>query len=170
AAWAWLQLGRERYHAFQWLRRALLVQLLVTLVGLYRLDPWPATAVMAVALLGLGVVLAEKARLEQTGRGAAHKGRGSATTSAPPAPSRTQPGSRPNRGGGPPLMSCQARVTSGQDAASTAPPTRGAHPAAMARTRNSRAMIDTPGITAAPRRKAASIRSAWVRSGRSAES
>ncbi|HLS72790.1 MAG TPA: hypothetical protein VK046_03400 [Actinomycetaceae bacterium] len=72
AAWAWLQLGRERYHAFQWLRRALLVQLLVTLVGLYRLDPWPATAVMAVALLGLGVVLAEKARLEQTGRGAAH--------------------------------------------------------------------------------------------------
>jgi len=65
-------LVRDRYQSFQWLRRALLVQLLVTLVGLYRLDPWPATAVMVVALVGLGVVAAEKLRLEQAGQGAVH--------------------------------------------------------------------------------------------------
>ncbi|WP_324652240.1 hypothetical protein [Georgenia sp. H159] len=65
-------LGKDRYHGFQWIRRAFLVQLLVTLVGLYRLAPWPATAVMVVALLGLGVVAAEKVRLEQLGQGAAH--------------------------------------------------------------------------------------------------
>ena len=65
-------MGRDRYQAFQVLRRALLLVLLVTLVGLYRLAPWEATAVMAVALLGLGVVVAEKVRLEQAGEGAAH--------------------------------------------------------------------------------------------------
>ncbi len=69
---AWTLLGRDRYQAFQWLRRALLLQLLVTMVGLYRIDPWPATAVMVVALLALGVVAAEKIRLEQVGEGAAH--------------------------------------------------------------------------------------------------
>ncbi|MBD8061325.1 hypothetical protein [Oceanitalea stevensii] len=72
AARAWTLLGKDRFDAFQWLRRAFTVQLLVTVVGLYRLDPWPATAVMAIALLGLGVVQAEKVRLEQTGQGAAH--------------------------------------------------------------------------------------------------
>lgn len=71
AARAWLLLGRDRYDAFQWLRRAFTVQLLVTVVALYRFEPWPATAVMAIALLGLGVVQAEKIRLEQTGQGAA---------------------------------------------------------------------------------------------------
>ncbi|WP_454083710.1 hypothetical protein [Georgenia sp. Marseille-Q6866] len=72
AARAWTLLGRDRYDAFQWLRRGFTLQLLVTVVGLYRIDPWPATAVMAIALLGLGVVQAEKVRLEQTGQGAAH--------------------------------------------------------------------------------------------------
>src|SRR5690606_35673870 len=43
-----------------------------SLVGLYRLAPWEATAVMVVALLALGVVAAEKVRLEQAGEGAAH--------------------------------------------------------------------------------------------------
>ncbi len=70
AARGWVLLRSDRYAAFQWVRRALTVQLLVTVVALYRIDPWPATAVMAVALLGLGVVQAEKVRLEQTGQGA----------------------------------------------------------------------------------------------------
>ena len=70
--WGFRMMGRDRYQAFQVLRRALLLVLLVTLVGLYRLAPWEATAVMAVALLGLGVVVAEKVRLEQAGEGAAH--------------------------------------------------------------------------------------------------
>ncbi|PYG02169.1 hypothetical protein SAMN05216184_101639 [Georgenia satyanarayanai] len=73
AARAWTLLGRDRYDAFQWMRRAFTLQLLVTVVGLYRLDPWPATAVMAIALLGLGVVQAEKVRLEQTGQGGVHQ-------------------------------------------------------------------------------------------------
>ena len=63
-------LGRDRYRAFQWLRRAVLLHLLVTVVGLYRLAPWPATAVMATALLALGVVAAEKVRLDQAGEDA----------------------------------------------------------------------------------------------------
>ena len=66
------RLGRNRYQAFQWLRRALLLHLLVTLVGLYRIAPWEATAVMVVGLTALGVVAAEKVRLEQAGEGAAH--------------------------------------------------------------------------------------------------
>ncbi len=72
ATWGFRTLGRNRYQAFQVLRRALLLVLLVTLVGLYRLAPWEATAVMVVALLALGVVAAEKVRLEQAGEGAAH--------------------------------------------------------------------------------------------------
>src|SRR5690606_36987394 len=73
ATWGFRTLGRNRYQAFQVLRRALLLVLLVTLVGLYRLAPWEATAVMVVALLALGVVAAEKVRPEQAGEGAAHR-------------------------------------------------------------------------------------------------
>ncbi|MEE6272426.1 hypothetical protein [Georgenia wangjunii] len=65
-------LNRNRYHAFQWLRRALLVNLLITLVALFRIDPWPASAGMAVALVALGIVAAERVRLEQLHEGAAH--------------------------------------------------------------------------------------------------
>ncbi|QDB79289.1 hypothetical protein FE251_07855 [Georgenia wutianyii] len=65
---AWMLVaGRHQGWAVEWLRRAFTVELLVTVVALYRIDPWPATAVMAVALLGLGVALAERARLAQTG-------------------------------------------------------------------------------------------------------
>lgn len=68
---AFVRLRSDRYGAFSWLRRALLVQLLVTLVGLYRLAPWEATAVMTIALLALGVVAAEHFRLGQvTGKDA----------------------------------------------------------------------------------------------------
>lgn len=62
----------DRYHAFQWLRRGLLVNLLLTLVALFRIDPWPATAGMAIALLALGIVTAERVRLEQLHEGAVH--------------------------------------------------------------------------------------------------
>jgi len=71
---AWMLIaGRHPARAAEWLRRAFTLELLVTVVALYRIDPWPATAVMATALLGLGVVLAERARLEQTGEDTARQ-------------------------------------------------------------------------------------------------
>ncbi|MFC4554888.1 hypothetical protein [Georgenia faecalis] len=56
-------LRRDRAEAFQWLRVAIVVNLLITLVALFRLDPWPACLGMAVAVVALVVVGAERGRL-----------------------------------------------------------------------------------------------------------
>ncbi len=61
----WTILRPDRYAAFQWLRRGVLVNLLITQVGLFRIAPWPATACLLLALATLGVVAAEKHRLER---------------------------------------------------------------------------------------------------------
>ncbi|MFD1506924.1 hypothetical protein FE374_07820 [Georgenia yuyongxinii] len=61
----WLLLRRDRYLAFRWLRGAALITLLLTLVALYRLEPWLASAGLAVAVAALGVTGAELRRLER---------------------------------------------------------------------------------------------------------
>jgi len=61
----WTLLGTDRYRAFQWLRRAVLVNLLLTQVALFRIEPWPATLGLFLALTTLGVIGAEKYRLER---------------------------------------------------------------------------------------------------------
>ncbi|WP_043498328.1 hypothetical protein [Georgenia sp. SUBG003] len=61
----WALLGTDRYRAFQWLRRAVLVNLLLTQVALFRIEPWPATLGLFLALATLGVIGAEKYRLER---------------------------------------------------------------------------------------------------------
>ncbi|GAA4424709.1 hypothetical protein GCM10023169_21610 [Georgenia halophila] len=62
---AWMLLHEDRYAAFQWLRRGVLVNVLVTQVALFRIEPWPATAALLLALATLGVIAAEKHRLER---------------------------------------------------------------------------------------------------------
>ncbi|MFH5822826.1 hypothetical protein [Georgenia sp. AZ-5] len=71
AARGWLLLRTDRYRAFRWLRGAVLVNLLLTQVALYRVEPWAASAGLLVALVALGVVAAEQHRLERLGAGRA---------------------------------------------------------------------------------------------------
>ncbi|MPV37254.1 hypothetical protein [Georgenia subflava] len=61
----WTLLGSDRFRAFQWLRRAVLVNLLLTQVALFRIAPWPATLGLFLALAALGVIGVEKLRLER---------------------------------------------------------------------------------------------------------
>ncbi|GAA4286533.1 hypothetical protein [Georgenia daeguensis] len=61
----WTLLRSDRYRAFQWLRRAVLVNLLLTQVALFRIEPWAATLGLFLALLTLGVIASEKHRLER---------------------------------------------------------------------------------------------------------
>ncbi|MDD9208161.1 hypothetical protein PU560_17065 [Georgenia sp. 10Sc9-8] len=72
AARGWSVLSADEYRGLQWMRRAVLVNLLITQVALFRLDPWLAAAGLAVALLALGVIAAEKLRLERLHEGGAY--------------------------------------------------------------------------------------------------
>lgn len=63
----WWRLRRDRYRALRAWRRAVLVNVLLTQVAVYRVAPWWATAAVVVAVLALGVIAAEKARLERAG-------------------------------------------------------------------------------------------------------
>ncbi|RPF28208.1 hypothetical protein [Georgenia muralis] len=66
-ALTWLR--RDRYRAFQWLRRAVLVNVLLTQVAVFRIEPWLATLGLFVALVALGIIAAERHRLERLHRG-----------------------------------------------------------------------------------------------------
>lgn len=57
----WLRTDRLR--AFRWLRRAVLVTLLLTEVAVFRFEPWIGAAGLAVCLLALGVIAAERWRM-----------------------------------------------------------------------------------------------------------
>jgi hypothetical protein len=63
--WGLWRMVRDRLKGFLWLRRAVLVTLLVTQVAVFRFEPWIGSAGLAVSLLALGLVAAERWGEEQ---------------------------------------------------------------------------------------------------------
>lgn len=58
--WGLWRLARDRVKGFLWLRRAVLVTLLLTQVAVFRFEPWIGSAGLVICLVALGVVAAER--------------------------------------------------------------------------------------------------------------
>jgi hypothetical protein len=58
--WGLWRLAQDRVKGYLWLRRAVLVTLLVTQVAVFRFEPWIGSAGLVVSLVALGLVAAER--------------------------------------------------------------------------------------------------------------
>jgi hypothetical protein len=67
SAWGLWRLRSNRVAGYLWLRRAVLVTLLVTQVAVFRFEPWIGSAGLGVCLVALGVIAAERWRVRHDG-------------------------------------------------------------------------------------------------------
>ncbi len=65
--WGLWRLRSDRVAGYLWLRRAVLVTLLVTQVAVFRFQPWIGTVGLVVCLVALGVIAAERWRVRHQG-------------------------------------------------------------------------------------------------------
>jgi hypothetical protein len=95
------RLASDRLGAFQLLRGAVLVTLLLTQVAVFRFEPWIGAAGLATCLMALGVIAAERWRMRRVESAAAGVRDGSASAApggGPEVDSGARPGPEPAAG------------------------------------------------------------------------